>query len=455
MRNAYLAELASGVWAMEPRALEAFLGRLEGLASLYAERAFLFDEEAPKKRTSMSVENGVATIPIVGVLMKKVPSVFRWMGIEATGYGEIVDNLKAAVGDDAVKSIVLRVSSPGGQVAGVGDAADAIHEARGKKNVSARIEEIGASGAYWLASQASTISAGAEAMVGSIGVYATYIDSSKLHEELGIKVHVVKFGDQKAMGVPGVPITQEQLDSMQAVINGMGALFVEAVARGRKTDKKSAGEWATGAVWIAREAKDRGLIDAVGKDSKQTVSSGGRTAAISIEKEENMADPKQAADGADEIRANAAKEAREAEQKRLRDLKAAFPEDPAFAFEQFEKGSSVEQAKVAYSDVLQVRLKAETAKRTELEAKIASAPSKPAPAPAGASPMTGSVDPSTASGEDFMTAARAYAREHGVKMTAAMSAVAKSRPDLFTAHAEKAIAEGPAHAARKKEFGVR
>jgi signal peptide peptidase SppA len=424
-------EFASEPWAMEPKALEVLLTRLEGiLAPLASGR-----DDMKAKRRPMFVEDGVATVSISGVLLKSVPGWLRGWGVDATGYDEIREDVKSAVESQGVHTIRLAVNSPGGQVAGVKEAADAVFAARAFKRVVARIEDIGASGAYWLASQADTIEAGPNALVGSIGVYSAYVDSSKAYEEAGLKVHLIASGEHKGMGVSGTQITKGQIQAAKEVIDGMAANFSVDVARGRGQSSEKVAEWATGRVWIADQALALGLVDRVGVSNEDIPSSGGRAAAEvqgSVLGEEGMSTitSQSTAAGAEEIRAKAAKEAQEGERKRCADIRAAFPKDPAFALEQIERGASIAEAKGAYADVLQAKLDVQS---KELE-EAKKAPAKAA-VPVGAPPVAAEGDPSQAApGKGYLERAKEIAEAKGISMRQAFSQVSKEEPALYAAY---------------------
>jgi signal peptide peptidase SppA len=475
MKN-LLAELLVQPWAMEPKALEAFIARIQGLpmaalsdAPLVVGRiynadykpapvighqkpaAFFGDDQLPKRK-GMTVAGGVARIPISGTLLKRVPAWMRFFGFDVTGYADIEEDVKAAVSDDSVKEICLVISSPGGQVAGVHEAAEAIAAARGKKTVTAEVQDLCASAAYWLAAQASKISAGPNAQVGSIGVYSVYVDSSKAAEDEGFKVHVISSGPHKGAGVPGAPITAEQLAGFQAVINGMAKNFKDAVERGRGRARKDVDEWATGQVWLAAEARAMGLIDQVGM-SRNEGSAGVRSTAEHTtqesQEEQSMADPKVLED----------------ERKRVADIKAAFPRHPQFALEHIEKGSSLLEAKAAYNAVLEQESADARKAVDEAEKKAKVKPS------AGADPVHagGSPDAVRAGGKDFLAVAREERAEH-VKtciermsnkgggqpeccsMTSAMSRLSAEQPELHKAFVEKTA---PKVEERKKALGIK
>lgn len=200
--------------------------------------------------------NGVAVIEIRDHLMKS----FSWWG---TSTFEVRQALREALNDDGVKSIMLLIDSPGGEVAGNKVLADDIATASTIKPVHAHIEDIGASAAYWLASQANTITANDMALIGSIGTVAGVVDSSKAFEEAGLKMFIVSTGDFKGAFFPGSEITDAQLEDLQAEINALNEFFLEAVSRGRSMSMDDLLPIADGRVFLAAEALSLGLIDGI------------------------------------------------------------------------------------------------------------------------------------------------------------------------------------------------
>ena len=167
--RAVLSGLWSGLWAMNPRELETLardLMRIQANGEFFANA---FGSESPEL-PELAVEDGIAKIPIQGVILKQVPAAFRWLGIQATGTTETARAIDQAVASDDVKAIEFFVDSPGGSVAGVQELADQIYAI--DKPTTAAISDLSASAAYWLASQADSVEANASALVGSIGVYS-------------------------------------------------------------------------------------------------------------------------------------------------------------------------------------------------------------------------------------------------------------------------------------------
>jgi len=217
-------------------------------------RAAQFEvDDAPPKYSIVGA--GVAVIPIVGMMMKGQS---KFGGTSTVNTRRL---LREAVGDESVKSILLRIDSPGGTTAGTEELASDILSLRNKKPIVAHIEDSGMSAAYWVASQANKIYANKTAWVGSIGTFASVTDSSGAAEKEGIKVHVISTGWMKGAGEPGTKITQEQLDYLQSKVNELNSFFLDGIKQSRENvDIKavSTGEW-----WIAKEAKSLKLIDGV------------------------------------------------------------------------------------------------------------------------------------------------------------------------------------------------
>jgi protease-4 len=205
------------------------------------------------------VEAGIAVVELVGS-MTKYGSSFSDLPYGTIGIRRAVKN---AVNDKTVKGIMLLIDSPGGAVAGTSDLANDIKEASKKKPVTAYIEDLGASAAYWVASQADVVVANPGALVGSIGTYMVVNDFSGYYADKRIKTHVIKAGKYKGDGVPGSEITQEQIEDFQRIVNEINELFMKGVAKGRDMTAEKIEELADGRVHEATKAKKLGLVDTV------------------------------------------------------------------------------------------------------------------------------------------------------------------------------------------------
>jgi signal peptide peptidase SppA len=242
-------------WAIAPEAMDGIIGLAMDMA---AGKLFtLSQSEAPK--SIMSVADGVATINITGPLLPTTDEFDRVM-LGATSLDEVRSTVESAAADPSVTSIVLNIDSPGGTVRGTPEAADAIYEASKIKPVSAHTSGTMASAAYWLGSQATSISMTRSASVGSIGVMVPHIDQSKRAEMLGVKVELFTTGKFKAAGFPGTSLTESQRELIQERIDQVFGEFKSAVTR---QGRKIPAEAMQGQTFYGPQAESLGLATVV------------------------------------------------------------------------------------------------------------------------------------------------------------------------------------------------
>lgn len=201
--------------------------------------------------------NGIAILPMMGHMMKQGSS---FGGCSTVACRRLI---RQAVRSDNVNGLMLYVDSPGGSVPGTAELAEEVARARKTIPVRAHVEDTGASAAYWVASQAESITCNKMGEVGSIGCVAAISDSSKMAEAQGVKVHVISTGPHKGAGVPGSPVTDEQLAVFQEQVHDVNAHFLDAVRAARGFNDEQLAAASDGRVFIAEKARDRGLIDGV------------------------------------------------------------------------------------------------------------------------------------------------------------------------------------------------
>ena len=241
-----------GAWLAEP----TILGQMaEAVKSRLMPEAIV--DTMSQSSASFAKVEGVAIIQIEGAMMK-ADSKFG-----GTSTIRIRQAIRAAVQDPEIDSILLHIDSPGGTVSGTKELADEVLSARQSKPVHAYIEDLGASAAYWVASQCETISANLTAEVGSLGVVAVIYDQSKQFERMGVKVHVVSTGKFKGAGAPGSEISADMLAEVQELVDDLHEVFMTAVLSGRKMERAELDAIADGRVFLASKALKLGLVDAV------------------------------------------------------------------------------------------------------------------------------------------------------------------------------------------------
>lgn len=178
---------------------------------------------------------GVAIIPINGVLMKKGGWMSAYSG--CSSYESLNEALSAAQDDGQVRGILFDVNSPGGSTHGMFDLADKIYGMRGSgKPMYAVANDCAASAAYLLASAADKIYVTRTAGVGSIGVYALHANTSEADKQAGVQYTYIKFGAKKTDGNEHAALDKSARADIQAEVDREGAMFVNAVARNRKSN---------------------------------------------------------------------------------------------------------------------------------------------------------------------------------------------------------------------------
>ncbi len=214
-------------------------------------------------KTGYEVRDGVAIVPISGVIARFASEVNGACAPQGTSTEAILQDLRSALADGNVTGILLHINSPGGAVSGVKEAADIIAQAAKSKPMVAFVDGLGASAAYWLAAGAGKIYSTETSFVGSIGVYTVLVDSSKQAETEGRKIKKVASGPYKGAGVPGTAITAEQEQATQIVVDQLAGMFFAAVGAARKLTGDALAAVTDGRAHLAKDAMRLGLTDGI------------------------------------------------------------------------------------------------------------------------------------------------------------------------------------------------
>ena len=191
---------------------------------------------------------------------------------EAASADNIVTSLQAAFADPKVKGVVLRINSPGGSPVQSGYVYDEIRRLRGLHpdiKVYAVISDLGASGAYYIASAADEIYADKASLVGSIGVTAAGFGFVGAMDKLGIQRRAYTSGEHKAFLDPFEPEKPDETKFWLGVLNVTHEQFIASVKQGRgdRLKDKDHPELFSGLVWTGQQALPLGLIDGLGNAS--------------------------------------------------------------------------------------------------------------------------------------------------------------------------------------------
>lgn len=248
---------------------EAWAITKEGLSRLISLSGKTFDDiqsilNMPPNQGNSLLEmeaDGVARIDITGALHRYDNVMTRYFG--DTSYESIGAALDLAMESREVKSIILNIDSPGGIVTGLSELGEKIRAASEKKPITAYVGGMAASAAYWLASSTKSITMGETSVVGSIGTYVAYLDDSGWMEQNGLKELVFRSSQSPKKNLD--PASEEGKAQIQAYIDTLGQMFVETVARNRKTSADDVLQnYGQGDIVVGAEAVKRGMADKIG-----------------------------------------------------------------------------------------------------------------------------------------------------------------------------------------------
>lgn len=270
-REKLRSEFYGHPWAMESASLSRIGQAIEvgDLESIQASLAFGGEDI----ETTMKVVNGVAVIPISGVLRDGVDYMVRWGG--ACSYQLLERDIASALSNDLVKSVVLYCNSPGGSAIGCKRVADMVFASRGKKPIVAYVQGQCCSACYYIAAAADRIEATADSMVGCIGTIMPHVEMKGLLDELGYGVTIITNSDspKKGHGNQYEKLTPEAKATLQSFIDSFGKPFIADVARYRGIDTASViANFGQGDSTRADLAIANGMLDAVVGGFSETLS---------------------------------------------------------------------------------------------------------------------------------------------------------------------------------------
>ena len=166
--------------------------------------------------------------------------------------------------DKTVKSVVLRVNSPGGSVVASEKIRTALKLLMAEKPVVASYANYAASGGYWISSGTQKVFSDATCLTGSIGVFSLIPEFSKVTGKVGVNVVAVGSNKHSDMYSLMRPFDAEEQASLQAYIEDIYDRFVNLVAEGRSLEPAKVDEMAQGRVWTGSDAIGLGLVDEIG-----------------------------------------------------------------------------------------------------------------------------------------------------------------------------------------------
>ena len=218
----------------------------------------------------MGVGEAVAVIHLEGTIVSGEPPA-SLAGRSQSYSAEIVRLIEQAATNTAIRALVLRVDSPGGDVV----ASDEVYQAllRVEKPVVVSMGSLAASGGYFISCGADEIFANANTLTGSIGVIGLVPNLEGLLEKIGVSMYVLESGPHKESG-RFQPFTEVQREVWNRIISEAHESFVQVVVEGRGIPEDRVRELADGRVYTGQQALEAGLVDTLGNLGEATARAG-------------------------------------------------------------------------------------------------------------------------------------------------------------------------------------
>ena len=179
----------------------------------------------------------------------------------------VMQGLADAFKDKRTQGIILRINSPGGSPVQSGYINDEIKRLRAKYPqipLYAVVEDICASGGYYVAVAADRIFVNKASMIGSIGVLMNGFGFTGTMEKLGVERRLLAAGENKGFLDPFSPLNDDQKAHARQMLAEIHEQFIDVVRKGRGKRLKETPEMFSGLVWVGQKSIELGLADAIG-----------------------------------------------------------------------------------------------------------------------------------------------------------------------------------------------
>lgn len=237
---------------------------------------------------TVTVPDRVAVINIEGIIVCGADSKENlFQHANGVTSGTIMKQIREAAADDSVKALVLRIDSGGGSATAAEEVGRELlrFKEQTQKPIVATMGNTGASAAYWIAACASDkIYANATTLTGSIGVYMPYMNTEELFKKIGITSDKIKSGPYKDIMSNDRPMTTEEKQILQNIVDEIYDQFVYTVSAGRRMETSKVRAIADGRIYTGRQAKNIGLVDELG-DYYDALAAAGTLAKIKLGKD--------------------------------------------------------------------------------------------------------------------------------------------------------------------------
>lgn len=207
----------------------------------------------------------IAVLPVEGAITDAPSTNPLLTGPSATPE-TLRSQLDQAAEDDLTKAVILEVNSPGGGLVASDEMRRAILDFKKEtgKPVVVSMQDVAASGGYWISTPADRIVAHPATITGSIGVIFSYLNYGEALNKLGIEEEVIKSGKFKDIGSPTNELTPEERKILKSFIDEGYDQFVEVISKGRDIPEDRVRKIGDGRIYTGLQAKNLGLVDGLG-----------------------------------------------------------------------------------------------------------------------------------------------------------------------------------------------
>ena len=208
--------------------------------------------------------NGIAIIPVTGVLRDEVDYMVRWGG--ASSYQLIEKDFAQAMADSQIKGVLFYYNTPGGSAIGCKRIADLIFESRGDKPIRGYVQGMCGSAGFYQAAACDRIEATADSLVASVGTIFPHQEYSGMLKEYGVGARVFTNSQSPKKGHGNIyePLSEAAVETLQQFVESYGRPFINDVARYRGTSPEEVvAKYGKGDSMRADIAVSHGVIDAV------------------------------------------------------------------------------------------------------------------------------------------------------------------------------------------------
>lgn len=262
-----LAGIVYGPWAVTPEMygtiLDIYGRHVRGEKADFEAIEANICRKLENERKPYSVVDGVAVLPLIGVMAKGGNMFMRISGGVSTQI--FAQEFTQALNDPEVSALVINADTPGGAIDGTPDLAEVIYNARGTKPILAWSNGTIASAGVWVASAADKVYISSDVVVtGSIGVVTRHTDYSKQMKKAGLKTTEITAGKYKRIVSAYSPLSNEGKATVQGQLDHIYSVFIDAVAKHRGMDVKDVlTRAAAGRIFIGQQGIEAGLVDGI------------------------------------------------------------------------------------------------------------------------------------------------------------------------------------------------